>query len=325
MKIPAKLLFLILYFASYTADACWIDPGPVSWDTRSIEYYDIKKLNEEKVIEVYRKSRLQEPISRFSIDGYSPIFSSFQVLEGGEKIVHLRDDHLVRDLDDAVLELYSKDGKISTITAKELTDRIIDRPRDYSTLSTDPSSFYSSARILFDDRNFDFFNSVGEYVSVDLRTFEVQKWLIDKGLNTRKNLEWNFESQLDDLKVHVQEYSGRYSVFIWQPESLPYELKWAFYKKVSGSQEVLRFELDQDPYSYKPRRFKEKENALFYRFRVDPEIEGEDILTLITDLREPKEGENKRKVFRISLSDFKRNSVLWIMAENEFQSGRREH
>jgi hypothetical protein len=319
MKTPAKLLSLVLCLASYKAHACWIDPGPVSWDTRSIEHYDIKKLNEEKVIEVYRKSSLQEPISSFSIEGYSPIFSSFQVLEGGEKVVHLRDDHQVRDLDSPVLELYSKDGIISTITARELTDKIIDRPRDYITISTDPTFFYSSNRIYFDDRYFDFFNSVGEYVSVDLRTFEVKKWSIEKGLNDRKNPDWNFETQIEDLKIHVKEYSGRYSVFIWQPESLPYELKWAFYKKVSQNDEVLRFELDQDPYSYVPRRFKDKDNTLFYRFKVDPSIEGEDILTLITDLREPKEGENKRKVFRISLSDFKKNSVLWIKAEDEFQ------
>ncbi|CAA6676830.1 MULTISPECIES: hypothetical protein [unclassified Lentimonas] len=323
MNIIQKSVLVLLIVIGLKANACWTIPGPVSWDTSSHERYDIKKLNDEKIIEVYRKSELQEPISRFTIEGYSPIFSRFRVIEGGTKLVHLRGNHQVENLTDAAIEVYSPEQKLSTIEAGKLTDKIINRPSDYSTLSTDPRTFYSSGWIELDDSSIEFYNSIGDYVSVDLATLSIHKWLITKGHDEREDPDWNFENQLDDLKIQVRENAGRFEVLIWQPESLPYQIKWVNYTKTHHNKEIMRFVLGEDPYRHMPRRFSGKKNVTFFQMTVDPEIKGDDVLTLVTDLTNPLDGEHARHVFRISLKDFKKNSVTWKVAETALPSEER--
>lgn len=117
-------LLLILSLVGTSASwGCWaLPPEYVVIETEANGLF-LRKCNRQGVVEI-RDSKELGLAWEVKIDDFNQLFSSFYLTPNGEKLIHVKGNHMVNQLDEYCIDIYTSKGKVAGYKASEFYDEL---------------------------------------------------------------------------------------------------------------------------------------------------------------------------------------------------------
>jgi hypothetical protein len=115
-----SVLFLIFLTSVNSLIACWAAPKPIVYGTSEDKLfkYSLKRSGEMSIKESDNK------LWDLKLKAYSGLFDRIFLIEKGTRVVQILGNHRVNKIDDAVIYVYNKNGKIETFLGKEFIQKL---------------------------------------------------------------------------------------------------------------------------------------------------------------------------------------------------------
>jgi len=111
-------------------------PPDERWEAAPNGRFVVHRDNADGIIEIYRKRGDPRPIWSADLSGFDPIFSITLVTADGKALVHLRDNHIIKNRDALAVEIIRQDGRHFKIPASRFVYDLVLHyaPRRLSTI-----------------------------------------------------------------------------------------------------------------------------------------------------------------------------------------------
>jgi len=153
--MKTALLFLAIFLSAAVphASACLFAPPPADvWLTDKGKAVDVRRSNTDGVVTVFAAGKRDTALWSVKLIGFSGLFSTVHVLEGGDRIVHIRGNHQVSKLTDSVIIIHDRDGSVKRHLASEFIDFLLRPIPGEPIISGDPGARWLSTAAVGNDQ-----------------------------------------------------------------------------------------------------------------------------------------------------------------------------
>ncbi|MBT61994.1 hypothetical protein QEH52_19910 [Coraliomargarita sp. SDUM461003] len=118
-----SLLLILSLVGTAVSWGCWaLPPEYVVVETEADGLF-LRKCNRQAVIEI-RESKELGLVWKVEIDDFNQLFSSFYLTPNGKKLIHVKGNHMVNQLDEYCIDIYTFKGKVDGYKASEFYDEL---------------------------------------------------------------------------------------------------------------------------------------------------------------------------------------------------------
>jgi hypothetical protein len=162
-----SIISMSLLLTASSIFACMVAPKPiVNGKSQDKSHVYSLKLSGEMIISVAGKE-----LWNVKLKNYSQYFDKVYLIDGGNKVVHVKGNHGVNSIEDVAITTHTKKGDVSTFTVKEFTKKLEpgsetivgkDGVKKVLRMSTDPRFRWMKKINKVDNKGISILNAQGE-------------------------------------------------------------------------------------------------------------------------------------------------------------------